>query len=289
MSQIMKEFNQFYQATHQLIRMSEHIEDTATDLLRQGYPRTKEEASSLYLFPIPSCEDALKLSADLVLIDAYPGYEEIRRLSIELLSRVVVVLQSFEDTKELFAMYGMSADILQFNQLMGITATALGNMQYTLAELRTIYSEKSWKLFDSITRFIPEVENTGEVGKWVFDTEPAVPGKPTPAPYVHYEELPFKLLDAVYEFVKEHPAYDLPDGYMFILQENGIAWSDAGMRDADVTTLDDECILALIIGVACAERFSDGTIERFFHNGTMLRWLNRLDALDYGLQTDCGN
>lgn len=281
MSRVLDEFNQLYQASHQVIRMSEVLDDKITDFLTTGYPRTKDDLLALRFASMPSCEDALKLSAELLPLDSFAGYEGVRDLSIELIARMVVVLRTFEDIQKMFSMYGHETDILQFNQLKATLASGIRNLRYTLSELRTLHYGKSWKLFEPITSLIPEVENAGQIGWWVFNKEPKEPGKPTPAPYVHYEELPFRVLDSVYEFVKGHPRYNLPDNYMYVLQENAITWSDPGMKGANADELDDECILALIIGVTCAERFSDGTIKRFFHDGTILRWLERLDALDY--------
>ena len=280
MSKTFEEFKRFYQVTHKLIETGEIIETEIADLLKASYPATKDQFLSLRFASFPNSENILTLCSEFLQLSEFPEYQDIRSLTIEFTTRLIVLLRAFEDYQKVFTMFGYEPEIMQVQLIQGTMATALHNMQNTLSEYRALHFRKSWKLFGSITKFIPEVESTDKVGWWVFNREPKKPGDPTPAPYVHYEELPFDVLDSVYEFVRNHPAYELPDAYMYVLQENGISWSDAGMRDADITNLDDQCIFALIIGVTCAERFSDGTIKHFFHDGTMLCWLKRLAEMD---------
>lgn len=280
MTQTMEAFRHFYEVTRQAISVAEAMAGESDAFLKSGYPSTKEELLSLRFSTIPGCDEVLKLGAALLPIEFFPGYEDVRSLAVELISRMIVVARVFEDIQKVFSTYGYTPDTLMFSQLKTTMAAAVRDLQYTLEEFRTLHLEKSWKLFEPITNLIPEVENAGEVGRWVFNQEPRTPGVPTPAPYVHYEELPFRVLDAVYEFVKDHPQYQLPDGYRTVLQDNGITWSGRGMREANISAMDDQCVLALIFGVSNAERFSDGTLKRFFHNGCMLRWLKRLDEID---------
>lgn len=91
----------------------------------------------------------------------------------------------------------------------------------------------------------------------------------------------FDVLDAVQEIIERNPrCVDVGDAYVDILRANGLDWKGPIMRDADVSNLDARCILALFIGVYCAERFSDGTVAHFFHKGCILRWAKRLAELD---------
>lgn len=52
------------------------------------------------------------------------------------------------------------------------------------------------------------------------------------------------------------------------------------MRNIDVDTLNEQCILALIMGVIRADRFSEGTLLSFFKDGYILKWLQRLKEID---------
>ena len=52
------------------------------------------------------------------------------------------------------------------------------------------------------------------------------------------------------------------------------------MANAEVSNLNAECVLALIMGAVRAECFSDGALFDFFKNGSILRWLQRLNSLN---------
>ena len=52
------------------------------------------------------------------------------------------------------------------------------------------------------------------------------------------------------------------------------------MRNADASALDEQCILALIMGAIRAERFSDGALLAFFEEGHISDWLKRLYTID---------
>jgi hypothetical protein len=51
------------------------------------------------------------------------------------------------------------------------------------------------------------------------------------------------------------------------------------MSDADVSKLDAQCIMALIMGAVRAERFCDGALLGFFKDGSIQKWLERLKEL----------
>ena len=119
---------------------------------------------------------------------------------------------------------------------------------------------------------IPEVERNTDWGGWASGSH---------AMYVRYPKIIYQILDAVYELIERNPEFKhLPFHYTQVLLANGIAWSDSSMKNAAVSKRDAQCILALFVGIACAERFAEGTIGRFFADGTALRWLKRLDELD---------
>ena len=51
------------------------------------------------------------------------------------------------------------------------------------------------------------------------------------------------------------------------------------MANADVSAMDAQCVLALIVGAVRAERFCDGALLDFFENGCMAKWLKRLNEI----------
>ena len=82
-----------------------------------------------------------------------------------------------------------------------------------------------------------------------------------------------------YKFSESHPEYELQQ-YGVILERNGLKWDNALMRRADIENLDEQVILALMMGAIRAERFCDGALLGFFEDGYMLKWLKRLKEID---------
>ena len=52
------------------------------------------------------------------------------------------------------------------------------------------------------------------------------------------------------------------------------------MSEADVSALDAQCIMALIMGAVRADRFCEGALMDFFKDGSIKKWLERLKKLD---------
>ena len=52
------------------------------------------------------------------------------------------------------------------------------------------------------------------------------------------------------------------------------------MIDAEVTHLDGQGVMALLMAAVRAERFCDGALYRFFEMGCIQRWFKRLEEID---------
>lgn len=66
-----------------------------------------------------------------------------------------------------------------------------------------------------------------------------------------------------------------------ILEANHIEWwSQKGFRDADIASVDAECILALLVSAIQLERVNEGLLSSFFRDGSIVRWLSRLKEID---------
>ena len=52
------------------------------------------------------------------------------------------------------------------------------------------------------------------------------------------------------------------------------------MSGADVSELDGQAVMALLLGAVRAERFCDVALLGFFGDGSMRRWLLRLREID---------
>lgn len=98
-------------------------------------------------------------------------------------------------------------------------------------------------------------------------------------PFVSYSECVHELIHAVSEFVEKNPDMGVHN-YSEILKANGIEWGTRSMEAADVSKLDTQAVLALLLGAIRAERFCDGALLGLLESGAILRWLKRLQEID---------
>jgi len=187
------------------------------------------------------------------------------------------------------AYYGVPSDI---------KAKAL---TYLNDELLAIYNE--WTLFAPptdgnrfkvLTKYIAKIEAEGadSFGHWNDSTkndalhdetdstqQSGTPHLPLQMPYVEYSDLVTEFESEFYCFAESHPEYQLHN-YHAILTRNGLEWSDTALRSADVQHLDEQAILALIMGVIRAERFCEGVLLAYFKDGYITKWLKWLAEID---------
>ena len=90
-----------------------------------------------------------------------------------------------------------------------------------------------------------------------------------------------RFIDDVYDFSDNNKDFELTR-YGEILERNGLEWGLKSMSEAAVSFLDAQCVMALIMGAVRAERFCDGALLGFFKDGSIRRWLARLEEIDGG-------
>lgn len=135
------------------------------------------------------------------------------------------------------------------------------------------------KKYSALTKYINLLKNDN-AGEWICDKEnDGSSERPIHVPFVSYSIAVNNLADDIYKFAKESNEI-VPSKYAEILQANGIEWNYDSMIKADVSVLDAQCILALLIASLMAERFCDGALLEFIKNGAVIRWLKRLQELD---------
>ena len=129
--------------------------------------------------------------------------------------------------------------------------------------------------FDSLLELIDPLEK-GTHGRWISDSvHKGAMDDPIPKPFCSYSEAVHKLADAVYEFVENNPEYELKN-YQKLLEDRGLKWSMDSFREADVSIMDAQGILAMLVGLLRAERFCDGVILEALESGLVLKWLARI-------------
>mgnify|MGYP006781790899 FL=1 len=133
--------------------------------------------------------------------------------------------------------------------------------------------------FESLTKYIQQLKDD-KFGDWVIDREnDGTPEHPIHMPFVNYSENVDFFRKDVWRFMEENEDMEL-NRYRDILNENGIEWGSDSMSEADVSFLNAQCVMALIMGAIRAERFCDGALLDFFENGSILKWLERLKEID---------
>ncbi|MBQ9970058.1 MAG: hypothetical protein IJP15_06140 [Oscillospiraceae bacterium] len=141
------------------------------------------------------------------------------------------------------------------------------------------------KKFESMTKYLPLLEND-KIGTWVIDREnDGTPEHPFHMPFVDYSEMVRSFIRDVHEFHENNKDFELTH-YSEILEKNGLKWDSESMSEADVSDLDSHCVMALLMAAVRAERFCDGALLDFFENGSMKKWLTRLQEIDAADCTD---
>lgn len=134
-------------------------------------------------------------------------------------------------------------------------------------------------IYKALTDYLPEIQHRS-YGEWVVDRESkGTVQDPIQMPYVSYSGVVRRFQNDVYDFIDDHPEYEL-NNYQKVLEANNIQWGTKSMQTAGVTLLDGKCIMALIVGAVRAERFSDGALLNFFESGAIEKWLLRLTEVD---------
>ena len=131
--------------------------------------------------------------------------------------------------------------------------------------------------FDILTKYISLIQ-ADHIGEWVVDKEnDGTVDHPIQMPFVGYSEMVHNFINDVYIFEENNKDMNLTH-YKDILQDNGLEWGAESMENTDVSNLNEQCVLALIMGAVRAERFCDGALLSFFKSGCILKWLERLNG-----------
>lgn len=134
---------------------------------------------------------------------------------------------------------------------------------------------------ESLTKYLSLLSDDS-IGTWIIDHDnDGTMEHPIQMPFVNYSRLVHNFFDDVMAFVDSYEELQLTH-YGEILERSGISWGSKSMREADVSHADSTCILALLVGAVRAERFCDGTLLGFFRDGSIRKWLERLQEIDGG-------
>lgn len=129
--------------------------------------------------------------------------------------------------------------------------------------------------FSILTKYISMIQSDG-IGKWVVEKDnDGLLKHSIQMPFVDYSEIVHSFIDDVY-FFEESNRNMILNRYEDILKKNDIEWTIESMTKADISNLNAQCVLALIMGAIRAERFCEGVLLDLFNNGYIVNWLERL-------------
>lgn len=204
---------------------------------------------------------------------------------------------SFEDAVRTAISLGGDSDTI--GAITGAIAEAYYGVPSSIKEKALGYlDEELWLIYDVwerfapsdgerfkvLTKYIGKISATTSLGEWIIDTEnDGTPEHPIQFPFVNYSGLVRDFEQEFYQFSEAHSEYELTR-YGEILEKNGLKWGDEEMHSADLQSLDDQGILALIMGAIRAERFCDGALLGFLKDGSLTAWLKRLKDIDWQRQ-----
>ena len=129
--------------------------------------------------------------------------------------------------------------------------------------------------FEILKKYITTIQ-TDNIGEWMTEQEnDSIIEGPIQMSFVSYSEMVGNFINDVYTFEAQNKNMKLTR-YDSILKDHGIDWDMDSMENVDVSHLNAQCVLALIMGAVRADRFCEGALFDFFKSGFMLKWLERL-------------
>lgn len=134
-------------------------------------------------------------------------------------------------------------------------------------------------MFEELVGLIDKIKDDS-IGEWIVDKEnDGTFEHPIQMPFVVYSRVVRQFERVVYNFEEEHPEFEL-NQYGSILERYDIKWETQSMSTVDVSKMDGQGVMALIMAAVRAERFCDGALKEFFENGSIEKWLCRLKEID---------
>lgn len=134
-------------------------------------------------------------------------------------------------------------------------------------------------IYFPIISFIPRLTGTeyGEVQPKRQTGDGSIEN-PYQMPYYTYSDVVCKFEEAVYKFEEEHLEFHL-NQYIDIMLLNGLKWDEEIMKNTDVSNLNGQAVMALILGAIRAEKFCSGALNSFLEQGCIQKWLLRLQEI----------
>ena len=127
-----------------------------------------------------------------------------------------------------------------------------------------------------LIKYIPLIKEAESFEKLVYEEKSD--DSPIQIPYVLKSNLVLSFIDDFYSFVNDYQEIDLTN-YDDILDHHGIKQNINTLNTSDLSKLNEQTVLVLILMAIRADRFSDGTLVYLFKNGSIQKCLERLKVI----------
>ncbi|MBO4368528.1 MAG: hypothetical protein J5803_00275 [Desulfovibrio sp.] len=132
-------------------------------------------------------------------------------------------------------------------------------------------------MFENLTRFLSELKSCDSFGEWRgFGSHGTSKNQ---IPFVRYSKLPLDVIKEIYAIVEANPDMELKD-YEWVLKQKGIPMSGDSFKDTDVSKLDGQAVMAMLVCIVRTDRFIEGLLLEYLENGKFAEWIGRLKELD---------
>ena len=153
--------------------------------------------------------------------------------------------------------------------------------KWHLLEMKAVDDKKLPRgTYDALISFIPRLKGI-EYGKVQpeHQTGDGSIERPYQMPYYVYSDVVQEFEKEVYKFERDHPEF-LLNRYNDVMLLNGLKWDEEAMTNADVSCLNGQAVMSLLLGAIRAERFCDGALNAFLKTGCIDNWLSRLQEIE---------
>ena len=119
-------------------------------------------------------------------------------------------------------------------------------------------------------------------GEWIIDHKnDGSPEHPMQMPFVNFTAEMEEFIKRVYDVELVFPEFELRS-YQKVLEKNGLKWNGDSLKKADISKLDEQGIMAVMLGAIRADRFCEGALLGVYKDGYIDKWLGRLEELVSG-------
>ena len=133
-------------------------------------------------------------------------------------------------------------------------------------------------MFENLTRYLDELKACCNFGEWCGMGSHGT--SENQMPFVNYSKLSLDVVKEISAIVHSHPELRLTS-YQSVLEEKGIEMSAKSFDRRDVSKLDGQAVMAMLVCIVRMNRFVEGLLLEYLENGKFAEWIGRLKELDW--------